>query len=249
MVSTIRSAKWNEGASNHNEPLNASKKKSSHSNFTNRREQQKSKKKSKFHKNQVPESSVSSVTPSLSKNAKMEARSGVPKKTVVSSNLSRSSRLQRDEHHAKVQTAVASAFLTEDSQNRNHWSLRGGYNVHKGTADDYGKGSPTDRLQFGYSPSIAEEAICFHQRFSSSQWIQERQRVGKLVFLKHQKIPALNCEMIIPALKLREHWKQQSTLHAEYHNGAALHLRKVDDEKFDSLLKLFASKQRMTVDI
>lgn len=136
-----------------------------------------------------------------------------------------------------MQAAVAEALFPEVADRRR--AVKG-----SDSADEYGKGAPTDRLQFGYAPAIAEEAMCFHTRIPASKWVQDRVRIGKLVFKNHQKNPVPHFEPISSALKLRDHWKKQSVLQANYRGGGTRGA--LDAEKYEGLLELFASNQRLT---
>lgn len=184
---------------------------------------------------------ASSVQPSSSERNSTEGASNASSTKIVS-GCSPQHHLQREGKRSKMKVAVSGALFPENTHNRSQWTLKGVSVSEKDSVDEYGKGSSTDRLQFGYSPSIVEEATCFHQQFSPSQWIAERRRIGKLVYGKHQKNSVLHCALLVPGLKLRNHWKQQSLQQSKFNKGPALHLQR-DDEKFDSLLKLFASQQ------
>lgn len=140
---------------------------------------------------------------------------------------------------AKLQEAVVEALFGSGGGKGSGKDERS----HEGKrADEYGHGSPTDRLQFGYSPSIADEAVSFHQRISPSEWVAERRRLGKLVFSKHQKLPSPNCEPFSSCIKLRDYWKKQSKLHP---GGNAVNNSAADTNRLEQLLEMFASKQRM----
>lgn len=64
------------------------------------------------------------------------------------------------------------------------------------TIDEYGKGHPSDRLVFGYSPAVTAEAVAFHSQFSPQQWRKARKdnfrtrclRTGQQLQLEHQKL-------------------------------------------------------------
>eukprot|EP00796_Vickermania_ingenoplastis_P004608 gene4608-3322_t len=131
----------------------------------------------------------------------------------------------------QAQAAVAEA-LVQDSHRRNA-TLK--------EMDEYGKGLPTDRLQFGYAPAIAEEAVAFHRRISAADWVEARRRVGHRVFAKHQKSTRLHCEPITSVLKLRHHWNQQSLLQADYRKDlTAANRRVAAPDQLEGLLDLFA---------
>lgn len=158
------------------------------------------------------------------------------KKSSTSSSSASSSNTQPQQQSIMMQAAVAEALFPEGGRRR---TMKGSDSV-----DEYGKGSPTDRLQFGYAPTIAEEAVCFHARVPASEWIQDRKRIGKIVFAKHQKNPVMHFEPISSALKLRDHWKKQSVIQANYRADGAPR-GALDAEKYEGLLELFASKQRL----
>lgn len=139
---------------------------------------------------------------------------------------------QLKESQENMKAAVVAAFQSSSSAAQASSSSSGAF-------DAYGKGSPSDRLQFGYSPAIAEEAVTYHQRFSSGDWVAERRRLGRLTIAKHQRNPAPHCELLIPALKLREHWKNQVNLKTANTRQPP---RAAGD--LEALLNMFASKQR-----
>ncbi|KPA85090.1 hypothetical protein ABB37_01496 [Leptomonas pyrrhocoris] len=110
--------------------------------------------------------------------------------------------------------------------------------------DTYGNGSPTDRLQFGYSPAVAAEAAAFHSRFAAADWIAARKRNGHLVFAKKQKLSPLNCEPVTSILKLQRHWKKINAFQSDVHSGKS----KLKAADLDQLLDMLASKQRIGED-
>lgn len=91
-------------------------------------------------------------------------------------------------------------------------SSKKGSSAHDGgdvpEMDVYGMGSPTDRLQFGYSPASHDEAIRFHALYSTSAWLAARKRNGHQVFVKHEKLKPTNCEPITTMLKLKRYWSR-----------------------------------------
>ncbi|KAF8275974.1 hypothetical protein TcYC6_0014330 [Trypanosoma cruzi] len=105
--------------------------------------------------------------------------------------------------------------------------------------DEYGKGSPTDRLQFGYAPAIAAEAIAFHSVISAKKWIAERRKQTCIAIVKKQKLPRPNCEPMTSLLKLKEHWREKAQFVAELRGGG------VGQDSADELLELFVSQQRV----
>ena len=55
----------------------------------------------------------------------------------------------------------------------------GQYSSHRGNtgpADDYGRGAPTDRLVYGYSPAIVAEAVAFHSQYAAADWRRARKQ-------------------------------------------------------------------------
>ncbi|EKF38331.1 hypothetical protein MOQ_001465 [Trypanosoma cruzi marinkellei] len=105
--------------------------------------------------------------------------------------------------------------------------------------DEYGKGSPTDRLQFGYAPSNAAEAIAFHSAIPAKKWIAERRKQACIAIVKKQKLPRPNCEPMTSLLKLKEHWREKAQFVAELRGGG------VGQESADELLEMFVSQQRV----
>lgn len=110
-----------------------------------------------------------------------------------------------------------------------------------GEVDSYGKGSPTDRLQFGYSPAIAAEAAAFHARFTTEGWVAARKLNGRLAFVKKQKLSPLNCEPVTSILKLQRHWKKINVFQSDVRGGNT----KLKAADLDQLLDMLASKQRI----
>lgn len=105
--------------------------------------------------------------------------------------------------------------------------------------DVYGKGSPADRLQFGYSPAVAEEAVAFHSRITAESWLRERRRSGRIAFVKHEKLPRMNLEPIHSVLKLKNHWSKVSQFQSSLHDD------RVTAQDADHLLDMLAAKQRV----
>lgn len=110
--------------------------------------------------------------------------------------------------------------------------------------DTYGNGSPTDRLQFGYSPAVAAEAVAFHARFATSDWVAARRRNLQLTLVKKQKLTQLNCEPVTSILKLQRHWKQINAFQSDVRGGKS----KLKAADLDQLLDMLASKQRIGED-
>lgn len=113
------------------------------------------------------------------------------------------------------------------------------------TVDVYGNGSPTDRLQFGYSPAVAAEAVAFHARFTTAAWLADRKRNGRNVFAKKQKLALPNCEPVTSILKLQSHWRQINAFQSDVRGGAG---GKLKAEDLDKLVDMLASKQRVDED-
>lgn len=111
--------------------------------------------------------------------------------------------------------------------------------------DAYGKGAPTDRLQFGYSPAVAAEAVAFHSRFTAETWRAARQRNGRHTFVKKQKLSPLNCEPVTSILKLQRHWKKTNAFKSDVSGSSGSLLKAAD---LDHLLDMLASKQRIGED-
>ncbi|CAJ1029192.1 hypothetical protein, conserved [Leishmania lindenbergi] len=158
-------------------------------------------------------------------------------------------------HAGKKRSATASLSSTVASTAReealrealakalSHGGVEGGAaSASENSVDTYGNGSPTDRLQFGYSPSIAAEAVAFHARFAKEAWVAARKRNGRVVFVKRQKLDATNCEPITSILKLQSHWKQLNAFQGDARDGAG---RKMKAEDLDKLIDMLASKQRI----
>ncbi|KAK7195042.1 hypothetical protein NESM_000427000 [Novymonas esmeraldas] len=113
------------------------------------------------------------------------------------------------------------------------------------SVDAYGTGSPTDRLQFGYSPAVAAEAVAFHARFTAEAWVAARKSAGRIAFVKKQKLEVPHCEPITSILKLQSHWKQLNLFQSGIHGSTGSKL-KADD--LDRLVEMLASKQRIDDD-
>jgi hypothetical protein len=113
-----------------------------------------------------------------------------------------------------------------------------------GDVDAYGNGAPTDRLQFGYSPAVTAEAVAFHSRFATDDWLAARKRNGHLAFVKKQKLSTLNCEPITSILKLQRHWKKINAFQSDVRGGKS----KLKATDLDQLLDMLASKQRIGED-
>lgn len=110
--------------------------------------------------------------------------------------------------------------------------------------DDYGRGAPTDRLIFGYAPSVPAEAVAFHSRFPVKKWKIERRIRYKnrclrqrSVFLQEQAAVSagtlktaglLNFEPEASAIKLRLYWIEKVEEERKLLSGAA------DDDKNES---------------
>ncbi|RNF12968.1 uncharacterized protein Tco025E_06384 [Trypanosoma conorhini] len=105
--------------------------------------------------------------------------------------------------------------------------------------DDYGKGSPTDRLQFGYAPANAAEAVAFHSSIPAKKWVAQRRKQGRLAIVMKQKLPRPNCEPMTSLLKLKQHWRSTAEFVAEVRGG------RVAQDSADELLELLVSQQRV----
>lgn len=108
------------------------------------------------------------------------------------------------------------------AKNKNQFADEENANNSKSTFDEYGRGAPTDRLIFGYAPSVTAEAVAFHSRFTNKQWKLERRLRYKnrclrprQLFLQEQaaiangttkKEGVLNFEPDTSAIKLRLYW-------------------------------------------
>ncbi|EPY23691.1 hypothetical protein STCU_07549 [Strigomonas culicis] len=104
--------------------------------------------------------------------------------------------------------------------------------------DVYGKGAPTDRLQFGYSPSVLDEALEYHAQYAAADWVDARRRHYKTAILQQEPLVPLNCEPFASVLKLKKHWEGLSQFNADVGAG------QVDMDHVDSVLDLLAAKQR-----
>ncbi|RNE99027.1 hypothetical protein TraAM80_08416 [Trypanosoma rangeli] len=114
--------------------------------------------------------------------------------------------------------------------------------IHSGPGaevDDYGKGSPTDRLQFGYAPSNAAEAVAFHSSIPAAKWIAQRRKQARHAIFKKQKLSRPNCEPMTSLLKLKQHWRNTAQFVAEVRGGS------VGQDSAEELLELFVSQQRV----
>lgn len=98
--------------------------------------------------------------------------------------------------------------------------------------DEYGKGEPFDRLQFGYSPAIAAEAVAFHQQHPASQWVADRSQRWRSLFVQRHRLSAseFNCEPISSLFKLKAHWRAQSTF--QMASGANTNIDMHEAEEF-----------------
>ncbi|KAG5500035.1 hypothetical protein GH5_04177 [Leishmania sp. Ghana 2012 LV757] len=124
-----------------------------------------------------------------------------------------------------------------------HKGVEGGSSsATENSVDAYGNGSPTDRLQFGYSPSVAAEAVAFHARFTKDAWVTARRRNARIVFFKKKKLDVTNCEPITSLLKLQSHWKRTNAFESGVRGGAVSRLKAED---LDKLVDMLASKQRI----
>lgn len=144
---------------------------------------------------------------------------------------------------AAASTAREEALREALAKALSHGGVEGGAaSTSENGVDAYGNGSPTDRLQFGYSPSVTAEAVAFHTRFTKDAWVAVRKRNGRLVFVKKQKLDVTNCEPITSILKLQSHWKQMNAFQSDARGGA---VRTLKAEDLDMLVDMLASKQRI----
>jgi hypothetical protein len=100
--------------------------------------------------------------------------------------------------------------------------------------DVYGKGDPTDRLQFGYSPASIDEAIAYHGLFPTGQWVDERRRRYAIAITKRKAMHCPTLEPIESVFKLKTHWDSA----ASYQKQAATHATTLADGAEDFLALL-----------
>ena len=104
--------------------------------------------------------------------------------------------------------------------------------------DEFGKGNPFDRLQFGYSPAIAAEATAFHAPFVAKDWISQRKKFYTMCIVKKQKLHKANCEPLVTMFKLKRHWQSLSKFDAGLKGDA------IDDDEAQQFLDLLAREQQ-----
>ncbi|EPY42428.1 hypothetical protein AGDE_01495 [Angomonas deanei] len=126
-----------------------------------------------------------------------------------------------------MRRALSSAFGEANNKRGKHAAV-----------DEYGMGSPTDRLQFGYSPAVTEEAVVYHGQFTAEEWIAARRENGRKVFVKKGKLEKTNLEPFTSVLKLKNYW---NTLSQFTHDAREDH---VGVNAADDLLEMLAAKQR-----
>ncbi|GET90235.1 hypothetical protein, conserved [Leishmania tarentolae] len=144
---------------------------------------------------------------------------------------------------AAASTAREEALRGALAKALSHGSVESGAaSASENTLDTYGNGSPTDRLQFGYSPSVVAEAVAFHSRFTKDAWVTARKRNGRMVFVKKQKLKVTNCEPITSILKLQSHWRRMNAFQSDVRGET---VRKLKAEDLDMLVDMLASKQRI----
>lgn len=107
--------------------------------------------------------------------------------------------------------------------------------------DVYGKGLPTDRLQFGYAPAVLEEALDYHAQYTAADWVADRRRNYRAAIVQRQKLEPLNCEPFASVLKLKKHWESLSQFNADVNGG------QVDMDQVDNVLDLLAAQQRTAI--
>lgn len=88
--------------------------------------------------------------------------------------------------------------------------------------DDYGKGEPFDRLQFGYAPSIAIEAVTFHAATSAKKWLKQRRAAYAAACLRREPLAVPHFEPLLSMLKLRQHWKEAAAFQASFAGQAGV---------------------------
>ncbi|EAN80083.1 uncharacterized protein TEOVI_000110300 [Trypanosoma equiperdum] len=143
--------------------------------------------------------------------------------------LSAKQQQQQNRKNEELRAALAGAFSTEVSSS------------NAGPAfDGYGKGSPTDRLQFGYAPAVAAEAVAYHSTISTDAWIEARRTRYRTAIVEQKKLRRPNCEPITSILKLQGHWRSTELFEREVHGSHAVAQDKVDD-----ILDTFVSRQRV----
>lgn len=124
--------------------------------------------------------------------------------------------------HQQRQQQQAQDLAAHLAKNKNQFADDENTNNKSSSLDEYGRGAPTDRLIFGYAPSVTAEAVAFHSRFTNKQWKLERRLRYKnrclrprQVFLQEQasilngttkKDGVLNFEPDTSAIKLRLYW-------------------------------------------
>mmetsp|Transcript_8935 Transcript_8935/g.10070 ORF Transcript_8935/g.10070 Transcript_8935/m.10070 type:complete len:273 (+) Transcript_8935:49-867(+) len=113
--------------------------------------------------------------------------------------------------------------------------------------DSYGHGCPTDRLQFGYAPSVVEEAVLFHSAVGAKQWIADRKRNGRVAFVTKQKLRNPNCEPLTTILKLKRYWSHVQafgeSLRSDPAGGAGM-----TTEAAEAFLDILAKQQGLADD-
>ncbi|ORC86980.1 uncharacterized protein TM35_000241300 [Trypanosoma theileri] len=141
---------------------------------------------------------------------------------------------QQSSKNEALRAALANAFSSSHSSG-------GDADASAVEVDEYGKGCPTDRLQFGYAPAIAAEAVAFHNTISAKKWIDDRRRQGRITIVKKQKLTRPNCEPMTSLLKLKQHWRNTKQFLAEVRGSGS----NVAQDAADDLLEMLVSQQRV----
>lgn len=136
---------------------------------------------------------------------------------------------KRSRKAAAFEQALAGAFRQQEQRGP----------ASREEVDAYGKGNPEDRLQFGYAPALAEEAIAFHSRISAHEWVSKRRESSRIAIKKGQKLAKPNCEPFASMLKLKNHWSNVSQFNVDRRGEC------VSAEEADSLLDMLAARQRV----
>nr|CCC53746.1 conserved hypothetical protein [Trypanosoma vivax Y486] len=139
---------------------------------------------------------------------------------------------ERERKNEALRVALASAFLAPSASD----PISGAAPVF----DEYGKGSPSDRLQFGYAPAVSAEAIAFHSTISADAWISARRKNYWKAIIKQKPLERSNCEPLTSVLKLKKHWQNTKQFEAEVGGGNDTWRDKADD-----VLEELVSRQRV----
>ncbi|KAH9600437.1 hypothetical protein LSM04_000838 [Trypanosoma melophagium] len=170
-------------------------------------------------------------------------RNDMKKRKISPKSNSKRQRLQDQQEQQKQQQSSKNEALRAALANAFSSSHSAGGDVDASAlaVDEYGKGSPTDRLQFGYAPAIAAEAVAFHTAISTKKWIDDRRRQGGITIVKKQKLTRPNCEPMTSLLKLKQHWRNTKQFLAEVRDSGS----NVPQDAADDLLEMLVSQQRV----